>query len=66
VAREKLKETLLKHYAAKGLPAPSDTVLEESMDNLVAFFELLIEEDRKNGGVDERRDQRDPVHPDPA
>ncbi|MBI3615183.1 MAG: hypothetical protein HY211_01575 [Candidatus Omnitrophica bacterium] len=66
MAREKLKETLLKHYAVKGLPTPSDTALEESMDNLVAFFELLIQEDRKNGGVDERRDQRDPVHPDPA
>ena len=66
MAREKLKETLLKHYAAKGLPTPSDTALEESMDNLVAFFELLIEEDRKNGGADERRDQRDSVHSNPA
>lgn len=66
MAREKLKETLLKQYTAKGLPTPNDTVLEESMDNLVAFFELLIQEDRKNGVPDERRDQRDPVHPDPA
>ena len=66
MAREKLKETLLKHYAAKGLPIPSDTALEESVDNLVVFFELLIQEDRKNGGTDESRDQRDSVHPNPA
>jgi len=66
VAREKLKETLLKQYAAKGLPTPGDSALEESMDNLVAFFELLIEEDRKNGDADERRDQRNPVHPNQA
>lgn len=56
----------MKQYAAKGLPTPSDTVLEESMGNLVAFFELLIQEDRRNGGPNERRDQQDPIHPDPA
>lgn len=66
MAREKLKEALLKHHTTKNLDAPIGTALDEAAGNLVALFELLIEEDQKQGGNNGTEGQRDSVHPDTA
>lgn len=66
MAREKLKEALLKHHAAKNLDAPIGAALDEAAENLVALFELLVEEERRQGGNNGTPDQRDSVHPDSA
>lgn len=66
MARERLKEALLRHHAAENLPSPIGTALDEAADTLVVFFELLVQEDRKQGGDRGTDTQRDPVHPDPA
>ena len=67
MAREKLKEALLKHHTAQNLPAPIGTALDEAADNpLVALYELLVEEERRQGGNDGTDTQRDSVHPNTA
>ena len=63
MARERLKDALLRHYTAGNLPAPIGTALDEAADTLVAFFELLIQEDRKHGKDNGTDAQRDSVHP---
>ena len=44
----------------------TDAELEASADNLAALFELLVEEERRQGGIDGTDDQRDSVHPNTA
>jgi len=46
--REELKTAITNHVKIRTEEVPSDSALNDYADNLIAFFNLLIEADRKS------------------
>ena len=63
---KRLKNALVGHYKAQGLPDPSPEELDAAVGALTRFFELLIEADRKTATPDATPTLRNPDCPDPA
>ena len=61
--KAELKNTIDEHFKELG-QMPTDQELDDSADNLLAFFELLIEADKKLMKADESSDNRDPDNTD--
>ncbi len=58
IAKDELKTTIAEHMMESG-QIPTEQELTESADNLLAFFELLIEADKKLMKADESSNNRD-------
>lgn len=61
--KTELKTTIAEHLKESG-QTPTDQELTDSVDNLVSFFELLIEADKRLGKTYESSDNRDPNNTD--
>jgi hypothetical protein len=62
-AKDELKTAIADCMTGSG-QTPTDQELAESADNLLAFFELLIEADKKLKKTDESSDNRNPNNTD--
>ena len=62
-AKDELKTAIADHIMESG-QSPTEQEVTESADNLLAFFELLIEADKKLMKTDESSNSRDPNNTD--